>query len=160
MSEVCIEIGGGTIPAPGYRNLDPVHGEGEWRRTIQGGIPVDDGTVDKVRSSHVFEHIPAGNDRITAFNEIHRVLRPGGSFELVLPLVGYTDAEGVGHGVIGWMPWADPTHVSYWWFPESLLYFCEGPFKPNADYGVALWNLESWEASDGWEGRAVLRPVK
>lgn len=155
-----IEIGGGTIPAPDHVNLDPNHGEGEWRRIIQDGIPVGDGTVEAVRASHVFEHIPAGHERIDAFNEIHRVLQPGGTFEIILPLVGYTDEGGVGHGVVGWMPYADPTHVSFWWFPESLLYFCDGPFKPNADYGVKLWNLLSWEPVDGWEGHAVLTPCK
>lgn len=155
-----IDVGGGTLPAPGYINLDPIHGEGKWKRRLQDGIPAEDGSVVGVRASHVFEHIPAGHNRIEAFNEIHRVLAPGGEFEMILPLVGYTDTSGVGIPVVGWMPWADPTHVSFWWFPESLMYFCEGPFKANADYGVNLWTLQWWEAKDGWEGHSKMTPIK
>lgn len=155
-----IEIGGGTIPREGFTNLDPHHGDGEWRRIIQDGIPAADDSVEAVRASHVFEHIPAGQQRLDAFNEIWRVLAPGATFEIVLPLVGYTDAEGIARPVAGWMPWADPTHVSFWWFPESLMYFCDGPFKANADYGMKLWTLNSWEAVDGWEGHAELTPCK
>lgn len=155
-----VEIGGGTIPQEGYFNLDPVHGLDIFKRTIQDGIPVDDSMIETVRASHVFEHIPSGHERIDAFNEIHRALIPGGTFELIVPLVGFTGEDGAGHLVNGWMPYADPTHCSFFWFPESLLYFCDGPFKPNADYGVKLWTLNSWEAKELWEGHALLTPVK
>lgn len=154
-----IDVGGGTIPRDGHTNLDPVHGEGEWRRRAQETPwPTLDRSVTSIVASHVLEHVAAGWERIAVMNEAHRVLEPGGLFEIVLPLVGYTDRE-TGAPMsdhIGWQPWADPTHVSLWWFPESLLYFCDGPFKANADYGISLWRLESWDVRDGWEGHAVL----
>jgi hypothetical protein len=73
---------------------------------------------------------------------------------------------------IGWQPWADPTHVSQWWFPESLMYFCAGPFKPHANYGISDWaplggyvdpmladgevKGSFWCVRDQWEGVAAL----
>jgi SAM-dependent methyltransferase len=150
-----IDIGGGTIPALGCVNLDPHHGVGEWRRRVQDGIPAADASVVAVRASHVMEHIPAGDERIFVMNEVHRVLVPGGTFEIIVPTVG---AGGVLHG--GWQAFADPTHVSFWYYPESWLYFCEGVFKPNADYGYRIWQAlrdEDMELRDGWEARVVLR---
>lgn len=143
-----IDIGGGTAPAPGHVNLDPVHGEGEWKRRIQDGIPTGDETVDAVRASHVLEHIPAGVDRIDVFNEVHRVLRPGGQFTIILPVIADSD------GRVNWHAIADPTHVSFW-CRESFWYFT-GEFGPQADYGICLWNEESYAVSDGWEATCVL----
>lgn len=111
-----------------------------------------DASMDEVYASHFMEHIPKGQPLIDVMNEAHRVLKPGGTFTMILPLVGYTDpATGAPmSNQIGWQPWADPTHVSYWWFPEALMYLCEGPFKPNADYGIRTWGpLGGWGAPQG-----------
>lgn len=144
-----IEIGGGIIPTPGFYNLDPVHGEGQLRRTIQEGMPFADNSVHAVRASHVFEHIPAGGERIDAFNEIHRVLMPAGTLEVILPT--FTGS---------WQAIADPTHVSFW-VHESFLYFvADSGFAANADYGIKPWQEVSWELRDGWEGHWVGTPVK
>lgn len=152
-----IEIGGGTNRRPGYANLDPMHGDEGLRCRVQDGIPLPDNSCEAAFASHILEHIPQGNERIKALNEVHRVLVPGGIFEIIVPLVGYTDGGGAGHLVQGWQPYADPTHVSFWWFPESLLYVCEGPFKPHADYGISIWHLVSHEVRSGWEGHATMR---
>jgi predicted SAM-dependent methyltransferase len=143
---VKIDIGGGTIPRSGYENLDPNSGVGEWRRTIQEGIPAADNSVEAVCASHVFEHIPAGKERIEAFNEVHRVLVPGGKFEIILP----TFVAGT------WQAIADPTHVSLW-VRESFLYFVRGTaFTANAEYGIKYWDEESFELRDGWEAHCIL----
>ena len=152
----CVDIGGGLAPAPGCLNLDPVSGQGEWKRRIQDGIPLLDRSAHAVRASHVLEHIPAGQERIDLFNEVWRVLVSGGTFEVIVPLV-------LAHGqwVGTWHAFADPTHVSYWCLPESFLYFCEGPFKPCADYGMRIWapldEERDTEVRGGWEGRVVMR---
>ena len=111
-------------------NLDPVHGEGEWRRRAQDvPWPVGDGTVEYVRASHVLEHVPA-QDRIAVFNEAHRVLRPGCRFEVIVPLFP------------AWGAVADPTHVSFW-VAQSFHYF-DGRMAANADYGIKPWTTVEW----------------
>lgn len=102
---------------------------------------LNDGKVDEIYCSHFMEHVPKGQPLIDMMNEAWRVLKPGGSLLMLLPLVGWTTPEsGFGQMVPGWQPYADPTHVSFWWFPESLMYFTEGPFKPHADYGMRVWS--------------------
>lgn len=157
-----LELGGGTNRrGDSTVVIDPMHPFGElpeYRRLAQETPwPFANEEVDSIYASHVMEHIPAGEDRIKVFNEAHRVLKSGGNFDILVPLVGYTDGiTGMGVPVNGWYAFADPTHVSYWWFPESLLYFCEGDFKAHADYGISLWILESWHINNGFEGVARL----
>lgn len=196
-----VELGGGTRPHPRADVIiDLHHPKGchaqdaavtPWTRWVPGWdgdpggpIPLGIECADEIYASHFMEHIPRGAPLIAVMNEAWRVLKPGGTFTMILPLVGYTDpATGAPmSNHIGWQPWADPTHVNYWWFPEALLYFCEGPFKANADYGIRTWAplgpyidpgiathdglTESphsgqlptswWSVRDGWEGVARL----
>jgi len=141
-----LELGGGLAPTPGFQNLDPVHGEGFYRRRAQDGpLPMPDGSVDEVRCSHLMEHIPAA-DRIGVFNEVWRVLAPGGTFEVVVPLFP------------SWGAIADPTHVSLW-VEQSFWYFT-GQMAAAADYGIRLWEPVQWSTREyvwGTEGRCVLR---
>jgi predicted SAM-dependent methyltransferase len=135
-----IEIGGGHLVQAGWTNLDPTHGVGEWQRPAQVvPWPAADGSVQAIRASHVMEHIPAGQPRIDVMNEAHRVLKPGGVFEIIVPLMVGT-----------WHAIADPTHVSFW-CKESFHYF-DGLFAANADYGIRLWQTLELEVVDGWEG--------
>lgn len=142
-----VEIGGGTRPLSGYTNLDPAHGEGTWRRRIQDGIPLPDSSATHVRASHVLEHIPAGQERIDLFNEVHRVLKPGGSFQVIVPMVTGT-----------WHAFADPTHVSFW-VPESFHYF-DGRIVPNAEYGILPWMTLTERLVNEFEGHWSGQPRK
>lgn len=136
-----IEIGGGTLVQPGWVNLDSRNGVGEWARTAQDTPwPTGDNTVDAIRASHVMEHIPAGQERIDVMNEAHRVLKPGGVFEVIVPIV---------NNPLTWHAIADPTHVSFWVL-ESFHYF-DGHFAANADYGIRLWNTLELEVRGGFE---------
>lgn len=140
-----LEIGGGTIPKAGFTNMDPVHGKGVWKRYAQDlPWPVKDNSVQAGRASHVLEHIPAGADRINVMNEMHRVLVPGGTFEIIVPFMVGT-----------WHAIADPTHVSFWCL-ESFHYF-DGLFAANASYGIRLWETVSLETLNGWEGHWIGR---
>jgi SAM-dependent methyltransferase len=156
-----IEIGGGSLVQPGWLNLDSRNGIGEWRREAQETPwPTGDGTVDAIRASHVLEHVPAGQARIDIFNEAHRVLRPGGVFEVVLPLA-ITESGGM-----SWHAWADPTHISFW-CRESFYYFMQAypgapgqaVFAANADYGIKLWRELSWHVNQGFEGNWRATPA-
>ena len=123
-----LEIGGGHIVPAGWTNLDSRNGVGPWRRLAQDTPwPTGDRTVEAIRAAHVMEHIPAGDPRLAVMNEAHRVLRPGGVFEVRVP----NCLSGT------WHAWADPTHVSFWCV-ESFHYF-DGHFAANADYGIRLW---------------------
>jgi SAM-dependent methyltransferase len=149
----------------------------------EDGLPmrIKSGTADEVYCSHFMEHVHRGQPLINVMNEAWRVLKPGGTFTMILPLVGYTDpfSGEPRSNHIGWQPWADPTHVNYWWFPEALWYFCEGPFKPHANYGIETWGpmggwiseaeatqelsrstgRSFWSVRSGWEGVArLLKP--
>lgn len=137
---ISIEIGGGHLVQPGWTNLDCRNGFGNWARMAQDTPwPTPDDSVDAIRASHILEHVPAGQERIDIFNEAHRVLRPGGVFEVILPLM-----TGSWHAI------ADPTHVSFW-CRESFHYFT-GAYAANADYGIRLWTEVEWFVNDGFEG--------
>jgi SAM-dependent methyltransferase len=51
----------------------------------QAGLAFDAGTFDRVLAIHVLEHLP---NLPAALEEVHRVLRPGGAFSVVLPCEG------------------------------------------------------------------------
>ena len=150
-------------------------------RRVHRAVALASATVDEVYSSHFLEHIPAGEPLLAVMDEAWRVLRPGGTFTAVLPLIGCRDQL-----VSRAEAWADPTHVSTWWLPQRLHYFT-GETAPDADYGIRLWqgplrelshaeldreldyermapgprdpSLGSWwGVRDGWEG--VFRLVK
>lgn len=158
-----LEVGGGLLVHAGWENVDPVHGSRpEFVTRIQDGLPAEFGEIaDEIRASHVMEHVPAGAERVAAMNEMRRLLRPGGTLEIVGPVVGWTDHAGDGGPrFTGWQPWADPTHVSFWWYPESFWYFTGGPggaFRANADYGILYWEEVSMELLGGWEAHVKLR---
>jgi predicted SAM-dependent methyltransferase len=51
---------------------------------IVKGLPVDPGSVDVVFSSHVIEHL-SREDALTAFQNVHMILKPGGLFRFIVP---------------------------------------------------------------------------
>ncbi len=51
---------------------------------LRYGIPFADGSVDNVYSSHLFEHLPYPDGQ-KLLAEAMRVLKPGGSFSIVVP---------------------------------------------------------------------------
>lgn len=133
-----IDIGGGLKPLSGSVNLDPVHGAGKWRRSAQDAPwPASDDSVESIHASHVLEHIPAGEPRLTVLNEAWRVLRPGGTLTIIVPHFGT------------WQAHADPTHLSFW-VPESFAYL-DGTMHYDADYGIKPWSTVKTTIRDGWE---------
>lgn len=68
-----------------------------------GFLPFPDNSIESVISHHALEHIGPGFMRV--MDEVHRILKPGGLFRIIVP--AYPSHAAV----------ADPTHVRY---------FCEG----------------------------------
>lgn len=146
-----VELGGGTRPHPRSSVVvDPAHPRGSearyaqqvpWEQIDSSGViwTIEDESVDEVYASHVMEHVPKGEAVIKVLNEAWRVLRRGGSFTMLMPIIGYSGAiRDQPIWLSNWRPWADPTHISHWWLPESFYYFT-GQEGADADYGVELW---------------------
>ncbi len=154
-----IEIGGGTLAPADWINLDSRNGSPGWKREAQDvPWPTPDNSIHHILASHILEHVPAGQERIDIFNEAWRVLKPGGRFEIKLPLL-ITE-----NGLPSWHSIADPTHVSYW-CRESFHYFTITPsgvftFAANADYGIKPWHEVYWAINGGFEGHWMGEPAK
>jgi len=83
-SPLKIDLGGGYRPGTnGWITIDVSH-ECDLYWDLRYGIPFADSTVDKVYSSHLFEHL-AYADGQALLAEALRVLKPGGSFSIVVP---------------------------------------------------------------------------
>jgi SAM-dependent methyltransferase len=66
--------------------LFPQHSQ-EIRHNAQEPLPVADGSVEKIQSQDVFEHLPY-DGLPPVLDDIHRALKPGGIFRLSLPDYG------------------------------------------------------------------------
>ncbi len=121
-------------------------------------IPIANNSQDLVTAHDVLEHIPKvcvasvnGGlvyifPTINLFNEIYRILKPGGYFEAVTP--------GLPHywsGVV-----RDPTHISFYCI-ESFDYFCKGRFQElSRSYGL----LKCFEkVSVDWMAKSHIQAV-
>lgn len=107
----------------GYLNID-ICPPCDLLADLRERWPAEDSTVNHIRAWDIIEHLP---DKIHTMNEAHRVLRPGGIFDIEVPT---TDGPGA---------WQDPTHVSYW-NRNSFLYYTDGdPHRERFGkaYGIA-----------------------
>ena len=68
-----LEIGGGEHPVEGYEQIN----EGWGFKPL----PFEDGTFERVYSSHCIEHVPWWLTKF-AIAEVYRVLKPAGVFEV------------------------------------------------------------------------------
>lgn len=118
--------------------------------------PWPDSSVDEVRASDVFEHLP---DRIHTMNELWRVLKPGGRATIEVP----SASKGAG-------AFQDPTHVSYWTM-NNFQYFEHGSFARQRfakQYGISasfrVVSLTEHQDSDVrevvWKIRCTLEAVR
>jgi SAM-dependent methyltransferase len=103
---VCVEIGAGAarITKPMSRYFQHVHGIdvspgmiAKAQLAVKGlpvtlhrsdglTIPLGDETADAVFSTHVFQHLEAAADAEANWREIARILRPGGTFLVHVPV--------------------------------------------------------------------------
>jgi hypothetical protein len=89
--------------------------------------PWEDSTVDEILAKDVFEHIENYQFRwnkgaIWCMNEAHRVLKPSGKLEIIVPCLP------------GIAPYVDPTHVQIW-ISDWRYYFDERWNNPQGERG-------------------------
>lgn len=92
-------------------------------RDLGRGLPFADKTFEEVKAHNVLEHIKQ-EDYIFVWNEIYRVLKPDGVFELMVPR--HTSNASI----------QDPTHVRMF-CPDSFQYFCDDGTGKTAFNGLS-----------------------
>ena len=105
---LCVDIGGGLNPYPGYHTVD-IRETADTVADLNDGIPLPDNSVGVLNASHILEHL---HDKTKIMGEIYRVLAHGGWAFIEVPS---TDGRGA---------FQDPTHVSYW-NENSFLYYTD-----------------------------------
>jgi SAM-dependent methyltransferase len=115
-NRLCLNIGCGDTPKADeqldrWLNMDIQAFQGvQIVRDLRRGIPVPDECFDHVLCDNVLEHFNS-EDVIFIINEIDRVLKVGGTAEIIVP-----------HSLVGQGAYQDPTHKSYF-VPRSVLYW-------------------------------------
>ncbi|MCX6432171.1 MAG: methyltransferase domain-containing protein [Actinobacteria bacterium] len=83
-AQIKLDLGGGYQPGRnGWINVD-ISREADLFWDLRHGIPFPDSSVDHVYSSHLFEHLTYAQGQ-GLLDESMRVLKPGGSFSIVVP---------------------------------------------------------------------------
>ena len=124
-----LNLGAGFDNAEGFVRLDcSPHAPADVRGDMCA-LPFGDCTFDEIKAHHVLEHIEK-RDHVRALNECHRVLAPGGTIEVEVPVFPFPISI------------ADPTHVSLW-HSLSFDYFCQGRGHDEhmTLYGILPWKL-------------------
>ena len=157
-----LDVGAGAKHDADFETMDisPVHSPNFVHDITQIPWPFEDGTFDEVRCHHVLEHLPSvtyvfheawdrtrdgahipafiepRNTLIDVMNEMHRILKAGGTANIEVPVFPY------------WTAIADPTHRQFF-VPQTFWYFCRGSFQGSSYaeqrelYGVKEWKLSA-----------------
>lgn len=112
-----LNLGCNRFAKPGYINIDQEKLPGvDLVTDLNKPWPWEDGSVDFIRASNVFEHLQGPDGipgHVWCMNEAYRVLRPGGELDVEVPSMA-------GPGGV-----QDPTHVTFW-NENSFLYYQMG----------------------------------
>lgn len=65
----------------------------EWKLSDGVSLPVEASSMDGVFSRHVLQHMSSNAAQLDCFREIHRVLRPGGTFMIHMMLHSFPQAN-------------------------------------------------------------------
>lgn len=81
-----LDVGCGNTITPGYERLDidPRYPALDYLAEIDA-VPVEDGTFETVRASHVIEHVPLNRVRQSVLPEWFRICQPGGKVWIDTP---------------------------------------------------------------------------
>lgn len=112
-----LDLGCGPNKKPGHIGIDKIKFPGVDKVLDIGSarLPYADASVAEVFSSHFLEHLGA-TERIHVFNEVFRVLKPNGTFTVIVPHWSSSRAYG------------DPTHQ---WPPmgEFALFYTNAKWR-------------------------------
>ena len=106
--ELLLDIGGGYRSGTnGWLTVD-MSNECDIYWDLRLGMPFPNNSVAKIYSSHLFEHLTYAEGQ-KLMDECLRVLKPGGSFSIVVPnaqmyIEWYTGTREVPPGAFGWLP--------------------------------------------------------
>jgi O-antigen biosynthesis protein len=110
-SLLALDMGAAHAHPSGYLGVDRVAADGvDIVAELPAPLPLADGSVGVIRAVDFLEHVV---DKISLFNELYRLLAPGG---LLLSQTPSTDGRGA---------FQDPTHVafynenSFWYYTEA-----------------------------------------
>jgi SAM-dependent methyltransferase len=110
---LALDMGAAHNKPPGYLGLDVYEGpDVDIVGDVTLGIDLPDSSVGVIRAVDFLEHVP---DKIAMFNEMYRLLAPGG---MLLSLTPSTDGRGA---------YQDPTHVAFY-NENSFWYFTDRSF--------------------------------
>jgi SAM-dependent methyltransferase len=117
-----LEVGCGSNKSPGTCGLDKLALPGvDLVHDIERAPwPIADASFDVVRCRHVLEHV---HDLCAVMDELHRITRPGGRIEIVVPYFARYSA------------FKDPTHRRFCTY-ESFNYFVEGTAERERSYSA------------------------
>jgi SAM-dependent methyltransferase len=108
---LALDLGAAHARPTGYIGVDQHAGEEvEIVATLPEPLPLEDGTVGVIRAMDFLEHVA---DKVSLFNELYRLLAPGG---LLISQTPSTDGRGA---------FQDPTHVafynenSFWYWTDA-----------------------------------------
>jgi len=126
--EKILDVGCGDAKVPGAIGLDVVQlpGVDVVHNLTAYPWPFADNTFDKVYLMNIIEHLP---NPLKVFEEVHRVLKPGG--EVKVEVVYWNHRHAV----------SDPQHVTF--YNEHTWEFLTGERK--SYYTNAQFNLKSFE---------------
>ena len=121
-----LDLGSCSWPQEGYLGVDirPFKNVSVVA-DLSKGWPFKDNSIDELRASHVFEHLP---DTIHTLAEALRVLRPGGVCRIEVP-----STEGPG-------AFQDPTHKSFW--NLNTFMYLDRNLSYGAPYECNRWVVE------------------
>ncbi|RDD29677.1 hypothetical protein CR161_02565 [Prosthecochloris sp. ZM] len=93
---IWLELGSGSKKGSnGWTTID-ISGA-DISHDLRDGIPLPDGCVDRIYTSHMFEHIPY-KELVVFVNECYRVLKVGGELSVCVPNAGlYLRSYVAGH---------------------------------------------------------------
>ena len=149
-----LELGGGTRPKPGFRNLDIIPGvefSFDLNKIPPAQLPFDDLSVDEVFSGHCLEHV---KDPYAVLVDVARIGKLGCPVEVRVPHYLSDCAMTPGHlHVLGLNSVRNVTHYFYGdWFKGKRRLRLD-----DVSYGPSEFLPELMQLHPGWSREQVLK---